>query len=79
MHREEIQNLLSNFGFAETLNKPLTGINVTHMMHRSDKLKKLVEYKIDPLGMVDIIWGFDSSDLVMFENTVDFEIWLNKL
>ena len=79
MHKEEIQNLLSTFGFAETLNKTLNGVNITHMMHSSEKLKKLVEYNIDSLGMVNVIWGFDfTSDLAMIENTADFETWLNK-
>lgn len=79
MHREEIQNLLSHFGFAETLNRTLEGANTTHMMHRCDKLKKLVEYYIDPLGVIKSIWAFDStSNLSVFENTVDFEVWLNK-
>ena len=79
MHREEIQNLLTHFGFAETLNRTLEGVNTTHMMHRCDKLKKLVEYYIDPLGVIKSIWAFDSaSNLFVFENTVDFEVWLNK-
>lgn len=79
MHREEIQNLLSHFGFAETLNKTFNGVNITHMMHRSDKLKKLVEYNVDHLGIVNVIWAFDiSADLSMIENIVDFEVWLSK-
>lgn len=79
MHREEIENLLSDFGFAETLNRTLNGLNIIHMMHRSEKLKKFVEYKIDPLGMVNAIWVFDfTSDMVVFENTADFETWLNE-
>ena len=79
MHREEIQNLLSTFGFVETMNRTLEGVNTTHMMHRSDKLKKFVEYYIDPFGIIKAIWAFDSTDdLSMIENTVDFEIWLNK-
>ena len=80
MHREEIQNLLSAFGFAETLNKTLSGVNITHMIHRCDKLNKFVEYRIDPFGMVKLLWVFDSAaDLVVFENTTDFETWFKNL
>jgi len=79
MSKEEIQTLLSDFGFEETLNKTLEGINLTHMMHRCPKLRKFVEYYIDPLGIIKFIWGFNlDDDLSMIENTVDFEIWLNK-
>lgn len=79
MSKEEIQNLLSSFGFEETLNKTLKGVNSVHMMHFCNKLKKFVEYYIDPLGIIKSIWGFTKEhDLSVFENTNDFEIWLKK-
>lgn len=79
MSEEEVQTLLSDFGFEETLNRTLEGINLTHMMHCCTKLKKFVEYYIDPLGIIQSIWGFNiESDVSMIENTVDFEIWLKK-
>ena len=79
MFKEDIQNLLSDFGFEETLNRTLEGLNLTHMIHCCSKLKKLVEYYIDPFGIIKSIWGFNiGNDLSMLENTADFEIWLNK-
>ena len=78
MRREEVQNLLSNFGFAEALNRKLEGINTTHMMHRCESLKKIVEYYIDPAGMVKSVWGFGGDNLSLFENPSDFEGWLKK-
>jgi hypothetical protein len=79
MSKEEVQTLLSDFGFEETLNKTIEGINLIHMMHCCSKLRKLVEYHIDPLGIIKSIWGFNLDDgLSMIENTVDFEIWLKK-
>ena len=78
MHREEIQNLLSDFGFAETLNRTLKGINTTHMIHRSEGLRKIVEYYIDPVGIVKSIWGFSGETLSVIESSSDFEIWLKK-
>ena len=79
MSKEEVQTLLSDFGFEETLNKTLKGINLTHMIHCCSKLRKLVEYYIDQLGVIKSIWGFNlDDDLSMIENTVDFEIWLKK-
>ena len=79
MSKEEVQTLLSDFGFEETLNKTIEGINLTHMMHCCSKLRKLVEYYIDQFGIIKSIWGFNlDDDLSMIENTVDFEIWLNK-
>ena len=79
MHKEEIQNLLSIFGFAETLNKTLNGANTIHMMHSCFEHRKFVEYYIDPLGTIKSICAFDDTDnLSVFENTVDFEVWLKK-
>ena len=79
MFKEDIQNLLSDFGFEETLNKTLEGINLTHMIHFCSKLRKFVEYYIDPLGIIKSIWGFNlDDDVSMIENTVDVEVWLNK-
>ena len=79
MLKEEIQNLLSDFGFIETLNRPLEGLNTTHMMHCCAKLKKFVEYYIDPLGIIKSIWGFNiENDLSCFENAIDFELWLKN-
>ena len=79
MSKEEIQTLLSDFGFEETLSKTVEGINLTHMIHCCSKLRKLVEYYIDQLGVIKFIWGFNlDDDLSMIENTVDFEIWLKK-
>lgn len=79
MFKDDIQNLLSDFGFEERLNRPLEGLNLTHMIHFCSKLKKLVEYYIDPLGIIESIWGFNiGNDLSMLENTTDFESWLKK-
>ena len=79
MFKEEVQTLLSDFGFEETFNKTLEGANLTHMMHCCFKLRKFVEYYIDSLGIIKSIWGFRlDDDVLMIENTVDFKIWLNK-
>lgn len=79
MFKEEVQTLLSDFGFEETFNKTLEGANLTHMMHCCSKLRKFVEYYIDSLGIIKSIWGFRlDDDVLMIENTVDFKIWLNK-
>ena len=79
MHKEEIQNLLFNFGFAEAMNKTRSGNNSIHMIHRCDRLKRLVEYHVDNLGLIKFIWAFDYiAGLDMIENVDDFEIWLNK-
>ena len=76
MHREEVQKMLVSFGFSETLNRTLEGVNKTHMIHCCEKLKKFVEYYVDPLGIVNSIWGFNDDNLSRFENTGDFEGWL---
>ena len=47
MSKEEIQTLLSDFGFEETLSKTLEGINLTHMIHCCSKLRKLVVQHIN--------------------------------
>jgi len=78
MLKEEVQTLLSGFGFYETLNKPLHGINTTHMMHRCNERNTFVEYYIDPQGKIKSIFTMQENDFNVFENTSDFETWLKK-
>lgn len=78
MRREDIQNMLSVLGYSETLNKEITGANKCHMMHVSGKLRRLVEYYADRVGLVKLIWGFADDDIFLFENMEDFRDWLNK-
>ena len=78
MLKEEIQLLLSNFGFCETLNKPLHGVNTTHMMHTCYESKRFVEYYVDPTGKIKSICAVRENDFDIFENTGDFETWLKK-
>lgn len=78
MRREDIQNMLSVLGYSETLHREIAGANKCHMMHVSDKFRRLVEYYADQVGLVKLIWGFAGDDLFLFENMEDFENWLNK-
>lgn len=80
MHKKEIEEMLSTFGFVESMNKPLSGRKTTHVIHRCDKPKKLVEYYIDQMDMINRIWAFNVLEecLLLFENPNDLKNWLEK-
>lgn len=78
MHREDLQKILAGFGFAETLNKTLEGLNITHVIHFSERLRKLVEYYVDPVGIIKSVWGIWDNGAEIMENLPDIELWLNN-
>ena len=78
MHREDIQNMLAGFGFSETLNRTIEGINITHVIHFSERLKKFIEYYVDPVGLIKSVWAIWDNGVEMIENLPDIEIWLNN-
>lgn len=79
MKKEEIQSLLTQFGFSVTLNRGFGKINRTHMMHATTGGKRLVDYYIDEaLGSVREIYVYNGNDLDRLEDTESLETWLNK-
>ena len=79
MRKEMIQDLLVRFGFAETLNKVMLGVNLAHVIPvNPDGAGRLVEYYADPAGIVRAIWVFDMGpqSVGLIESVPDFEIWL---
>ena len=70
--------MLSVLGYSETLNREIAGAHRSHIIHVSDKFRRLVEYYADQVGLVKLIWGFADDDLFLFENMEDFRDWLNK-
>ena len=75
---EEIKNILTQFGFAETLNKTMEGPKLTHMMYSSLTPKKVVEYSVDTLGIIDFVWAYMDDGLKLIDTMSDFEVWLNE-
>ena len=78
MLKEEVQNRLSALGFSEVLNKTMTGLRRTHMIHARLGLKRFVEYYIDARDVIDYIWAFNDDRVNLIENLADFEAWINN-
>lgn len=77
MKKEEIQNLLTEFGFSVTLNRGIERINRTHMMHTHLGGKELVDYVVDEkFGSIREIYAWNGYDLTMLEDTASFKNWL---
>lgn len=77
MKKEEIQSLLSQFGFSVTLNRGFDKINRTHMMHAAAGGKRLVDYYIDEaLGSIREIYLYSNDEMHRVEDTLSFEDWL---
>lgn len=75
---EEIKNILSQFGFAETLNKVMGCTKITHVIHSCPTPKKIVEYYADNLGIIDFVWAYVDGELKLIDSMSDFEIWLKR-
>lgn len=77
MKKEEIQNLLTQFGFSVTLNRGFDKVNRTHMMHTLAGGTRLVDYYIDEnLGSIRKIFLYSENNLECVEDVVSLETWL---
>lgn len=79
MARKEIEELLNRFGFTQTLNQRVGGLNIRHVMQYKVPVKRLVEYYLDEvLDTVKAVWVFNGDVLDCIENVSDLANWLGQ-
>ena len=79
MHKEEIQEMLSKFGFSIALNKEIGTTGLIHIIHRGTTIGELVEYTLEEAtDMIKNVWMFRGDGIDRAETTTELEIWLGK-
>lgn len=79
MHNDEIQGLLTRFGFSVTIDKKIGETTQRHMIQVcGSETTRLVDYVIDEAkNSTKTIWAYTKESLKCIENVQDLESWLN--